>query len=108
MAAFAKITINPFIDYDAQFGSGYGVPYDSTGYAATGPVGFHQQQQHVGGNFGYANQYQGSYYKQGTLSGNPVGQRSKQHRHRRRRHHHPHIETGDTAADGDQGHAVPE
>lgn len=84
------------LDEGAQFGGGgFGVPY--------GAAGFQQQQQFVGGNYGYGNQFQGNVYDQGQFGGPPVG------KHRRRHHrHHRHQEAEAANATVDQAQGVPE
>jgi hypothetical protein len=85
------------IDDGTQFGGGYGVPYGAGGFQQ-------QQQQFVGGNYGYGNQYQGNVYDQG-IAAPPVGK----HRRRHHRHHHQHAAeaaNGNIAVDQAQG--VPE
>lgn len=88
---------------DVQYAGGFGVPYGTVGYGATGANfgGLYQlQQQYPASNFGYtANQFQN----------NPFGTVGK--RHRRHHHHHRHqaneILAG-AAAPLDQAQAMPE
>lgn len=87
-------SITSFVEDGAQFGGGgFGVPYGAG-------AGFQPQQQYGGGNFGYANQYQGQF------AGGPTGQVVKQHRHHRHHRHHHTAEAAQGSAD--QAHAVPE
>ncbi len=90
-----KRNISSFIDEEVPLGSGYGVPY-STG-------GFQHQQQFGGGNFGYANQYQGDSYGQGSSGVQTVKHRRRHHRHNR---HHA-VEAANVGGT-DPAHGVPE
>ncbi len=93
-----KRNISSFIDDGVTLGGGYGVPYGTA-------AGFYsQQQQFGGGNFGYANQYQGAF------GGNPAGQTARHHRRHHRHHRHQTVEGVDAsaAAAADPSQAVPE
>jgi len=90
------------IDDGPQFGGGYGVPYGTGGFIQQ------QQQQFVGGNYGYGNQYQGNVYEQGQLVDGfaaPAGKHRRRH-HRHHRHHAAEAVSGNAVVDNAQG--IPE
>lgn len=98
---------NLCIDNDMPLGTGYGVPYNVSGFGVGGTTGFHQQQQFNGGNFGYTNQYPGAPYGQVPLAGAAADQQVKRHRRHRRRNNQEAGQGANTAEQGKQEQTMP-